>query len=295
MRKYATVICILIGSVFAFGQEQSQKQIDWRTFAQLGEEFTVEVPIFPKSFSQSLDNSTRRYYRLFDKTYYFIFVDSFQKPISKFSGQHKEVMKFVNQFKQSGEKGNFGQFFGEKFEFIDDEGFYHIVVTVKTVSHIYAFQTVSHDKNDRVARHFFSSLKVADNKFEADENKISADSVSNNPIAEIKNQDIELEKESVAKTEAAAIQQSTPINILTKPRANYSDFARFYSIEGTVTARVTFSADGNIGNVNIVSKLPFGLTKNTIKAIKSIQFKPPTKDGIPYSTVKQLKYSFSFF
>ena len=56
-----------------------------------------------------------------------------------------------------------------------------------------------------------------------------------------------------------------PLQILAKPRANYTDAARTNQTQGTVTLRVTFLANGEIGNVGIVNYLPDGLTEEAIK------------------------------
>lgn len=86
-----------------------------------------------------------------------------------------------------------------------------------------------------------------------------------------------------------------PLQILSKPRANYTDMARIYWIQGTVTLRVTFLANGSIGTVSIVSKLPLGLTSTAIAAARSLRFKPAQRNGVPYTVTKQVQYNFTLY
>ena len=89
--------------------------------------------------------------------------------------------------------------------------------------------------------------------------------------------------------------QTSPLKILSKPRPSYTDLARMYGIQGTVTLRVTFLTNGNIGAVSIVSKLLFGLTNNSISAAKRINFEPPIKDGAAYTVTKILQFTFTIY
>lgn len=88
---------------------------------------------------------------------------------------------------------------------------------------------------------------------------------------------------------------TTGVRLLSKPRANYTDFARFYQISGKVVLRVTFMADGAIGSVSTISKLPFGLTSQAIAAARGIRFNPAVRNGVPYSVTKTIEYSFRIY
>ena len=291
MKKISIIIYIFSFSIFVFGQPQNE--VNWQTFSQLWEEFTVEVPIFPKSYSHSTDNSSRRYYNRFNNTYFFIFVDSFQKTFLKYTDLNKTVSKFVNEQLQSGNKGKFGEIEGEMFKFIDYEGFYHTVLSVKTPKHFYTFQTVSQNEDDLIASHFFSSLKILENSFVTDKDNTSTYFSLNKSKSINQNEGIELLKPKFIPPQQS--NKTSALELLTKPRANYNDYARFYFIEGSVQLRVTFLADGNIGAVSPVTKVPFGLTNNAIYAAKQITFNPAMKNGIPVTVVKQVIYSFTLY
>lgn len=85
------------------------------------------------------------------------------------------------------------------------------------------------------------------------------------------------------------------LQVLSKPRANYTDSARTNQTQGTVTLRVAFLENGKIGDVSIVNYLPDGLTENAIEAAKQIKFEPATLNGKPINVVKQVQYSFSLY
>lgn len=83
--------------------------------------------------------------------------------------------------------------------------------------------------------------------------------------------------------------------ILSKPYANYTDAARQNNIQGTVILRVTFNANGTIGEVTPISTLPFGLTEQAISAAKRMRFQPAMKNGVPYTVTKQVPYTFTIY
>lgn len=88
---------------------------------------------------------------------------------------------------------------------------------------------------------------------------------------------------------------SKGVNITSKPRANYTDAARQNQVQGTVTLRVTFNANGSIGSISAISGLPNGLTEQAIAAARQIRFEPAMKNGVPVSVTKQVQYSFTIY
>lgn len=88
---------------------------------------------------------------------------------------------------------------------------------------------------------------------------------------------------------------TTAFKILSKPRPGYTDAARSNNIQGTVTLRITFLANGQIGGVSAVSGLPHGLTDKAIAAARAIRFEPQMVNGVPQSVTKTLQYSFTIY
>jgi len=85
------------------------------------------------------------------------------------------------------------------------------------------------------------------------------------------------------------------VKVLSKPRAIYTDAARANFTQGKVVLRATFSKNGTIGAVSVISGLPDGLTEQAIEAVKGIKFEPAMRDGVPYSVTKPVEYTFTIF
>ena len=86
-----------------------------------------------------------------------------------------------------------------------------------------------------------------------------------------------------------------PVNIIAKPRANYTDPAREKVVQGTVTLRVTFLASGQIGSISAISTLGYGLTEKAIEAAHQIRFEPAMRNGVPYTVQKTVQYNFTIY
>ena len=87
----------------------------------------------------------------------------------------------------------------------------------------------------------------------------------------------------------------SPLKILSKPRANYTDAARQAQVQGKVVLRVTFAANGTIGGISVISGLGNGLTEQAIAAARNIKFEPAKKNGQPVATVKSIEYTFTIY
>lgn len=79
--------------------------------------------------------------------------------------------------------------------------------------------------------------------------------------------------------------RETPVEILSKPRPDYTDAARQARAEGEVRLRVMFAATGDIRVLDVVKGLPHGLNDSATRAAQQIRFKPATKDGRPVDSV----------
>jgi len=318
MKKiFAAIFITLLGSIFVFSQAETKPTADWQTFAPETEEFSVETPVLLNAspFQQPENDrlTSRSYFNIFDRTYFFVFSDNPKK------GWYLEtVQKFVKIYAQTGTPESFGDFDGEKFVFTDKEDFYHTVLIVNTPNRKYAFQTVSPTKENAAVERFFSSLKLAAKTTEPAEKK-EPDAINLTVEPEIKpvisngglvrggglssgrgsgsgsGDGIGNGRSDQTTPEMKPANVTAGIKILTKPRANYTDFARFYGIKGKVVLRVTFSASGTVGTITPISRLPFGLTEQAITAARGITFEPAMKEGTPYSVTKPVEYSFVIY
>ena len=73
----------------------------------------------------------------------------------------------------------------------------------------------------------------------------------------------------------------TPVEILSKPKPEYTEEARKLKLEGEVLLRVLFTAGGEPRVLEVVRGLGHGLDETAIRAAQQIRFKPALRDGLP--------------
>jgi TonB family protein len=88
---------------------------------------------------------------------------------------------------------------------------------------------------------------------------------------------------------------TTPLKILAKPRASYTDEARAQNVQGTVRLKVTLLASGGIGSITPLTRLPYGLTEQAIAAARQIRFDPKKINGQAQSVSMTFEYNFSIY
>jgi TonB family protein len=86
--------------------------------------------------------------------------------------------------------------------------------------------------------------------------------------------------------------KSTPIVVLSKPRANYTPEARQARIEGDVTLQVRFTASGQVEVLSVLNGLGHGLDEQAKVVAEGIRFKPATKNGQPVDQVTVIHITF---
>lgn len=72
-----------------------------------------------------------------------------------------------------------------------------------------------------------------------------------------------------------------PVEILSKPRPQYTEQARQKKIEGDVLLQVVFTASGQVQVEKVIRGLGYGLDEAAEAAAHQIQFKPARQDGQP--------------
>lgn len=80
------------------------------------------------------------------------------------------------------------------------------------------------------------------------------------------------------------VPESTPVEILSKPRPGYTAEARQLRIEGEVLLDVMFSASGEIRVLRVIRGLGHGLDESAQRAAQQIRFNPAKRDGQPYDS-----------
>ncbi len=88
---------------------------------------------------------------------------------------------------------------------------------------------------------------------------------------------------------------TSPLRIISNPRATYTEAARTNNVQGSVLVKVTLLASGQVGGVTVVRGLPHGLSEKAIAAAKMIRFEPKKVNGVPVTSTKTMEYTFSIY
>ena len=324
MYKFCRALALVIfGSLVVFAQTEKLSD-DASRFAPSSEEFSVasspvafidRSPPVTDASRLTYDNLPRRYSAETAETYFYIFSDAPKKP-----EQYKIVADFMSAYKPAPTSVSAGGAAGEHYAFADADGFFHGVSIFKTERRIYVFQTVSRSERDADAERFFAGIRF-DRRQARAETKTAPDAekIEKSQAAAVENPQKIIGGGRGEGTgnrgfgsgagngngsgngggntsgNPAPSGQREKLKILSKPRAEYTNLARFYEISGRVRVRVTFLATGEIGAVEVLSKVPFGLTAEAVKAARAIQFAPATRDGKPFNTVAMVEYGFTIY
>ena len=87
--------------------------------------------------------------------------------------------------------------------------------------------------------------------------------------------------EAQPKPVAAKEPPTTPVEILVKPKPNYTEEGRKLKIEGEVRLEVQFTATGEVNVIRVLQGLGHGLDEQAVRAAKQIKFKPAQREGKP--------------
>jgi TonB family protein len=88
-------------------------------------------------------------------------------------------------------------------------------------------------------------------------------------------------KPDAPKKKADVEPAQTPVEILYKPKPDYTEEARKLKLEGEVLVRVQFSAGGEVRVLDVVRGLGHGLDETAVRAAQQIKFKPAQREGHP--------------
>jgi len=85
---------------------------------------------------------------------------------------------------------------------------------------------------------------------------------------------------------------STPVEILSKPRPEYTEEARKLRAEGEVVLEMRFGASGQAEVLRVIRGLGHGLDESAQRAALSIKFRPALKSGQPIDSTAVLHILF---
>lgn len=326
--KYFALFLILICSATLFAQNPvlppvplstpyAETAESWQNFAPETEMFSLEVPgtvtsgfakppdeivigngALPTASADKAPAKNRWYMTLVSGDSYYIYSDPVSEP---------NFNRVIYTFAESQAPGIEPD---EIYSFSDVFGYHHKILIIKGGDRVYTFQTVSATKNSASVQRFFGSIKIKGNRIQPKEKEAfqsnSAERIAGvtrcSPLPPPPNPKVSSPNGlSVGNSEAQAGNlpapaiKTTPIKIISKPRASYTDYARFYHMTGSVQLRVTFMANGKIASVSVIKGLPFGLTEEAKSAACQMQFEPATRNDEPITVTKQVIYNFVLY
>jgi TonB family protein len=82
------------------------------------------------------------------------------------------------------------------------------------------------------------------------------------------------------------------LEILVKPRPQYTEEARRLQIEGEVVLEAEFPVAGPVRVLRVVQGLGHGLDESAAAAAANIRFRPAERHGQPMSTVARIRLVF---
>ena len=94
------------------------------------------------------------------------------------------------------------------------------------------------------------------------------------------------------KRAASSDSPTTMVDILDKPRPQYTAEGRSLRLEGDVVLELVFQANGTIQVNRVVSGLGHGLDEAAVRAAQQIKFKPAKRDGQPVDFPARVRIEF---
>lgn len=303
MSRFCFVLAVLI---FVLNSVFAQNTVEWKLYEPSNEAFSVELPA---TVSVSRDTSGGKdssilYSAATNKM--FIYITSGKENKISVLG---DIRNLIKSEKAAEENIPLDEFTVNKYSFTDSEDFFQTIVLAKGKKHFYIFHAVSAEKDSSDIERFFSSIKLNNQIIEMPKTQAPAQKPEETvrygmSTGKDSGQGIGIGSGSVSGTgseDSTTIRKPNPDNQISQlkflylPKPSYTDLARYYWMQGKVALRVTFLANGTIGNITSVTKLPFGLTNSAINAARQIRFEPATRNGVPVTMLRPVEFRFTIY
>lgn len=284
---------------------------DWRILEPKNEDFSIDTPGEMTINGGTKDKDSRIYGTSLNDVYLYVISDP---------KRSLENYNFIKGF-----VANSGQIMPDPknlssrfdIEFLDRFGYYNELAIHNYGDRIYIAQVVSLKKDDIIGKRFINSLRMASQTQNtanpaSEPNSSVEPSQTETPISATPDRQKPFGSASSSNSSGIPTgsgngrgntpqKSTTPqpvtsgLRILAKPKPPYTDLARFYGINGSVTLRLTFLADGTIGSISVVNTLPFGLTESAIATARQVRFEPAMINGVPKTVTKTFQYGFTIY
>jgi hypothetical protein len=228
------------------------------------------------------------------------------------NGRAKERLNSMRQFPVEEDakvtRFTLDDFIGDAYSYEKEKSF-SMRFYMASSKAFYSISVSSKSSDNSISERFLYSIKLNNQPLlkrdiqpsQKGETKISIASLKTSPVI------IEaLNRKDAAKTELKydldnkvtpedTIKYSRPLLILRKPHARYADGARQGGVQGTIKLKVHFQANGEVGDITVLSKLDKGLAGNSVDAARQIKFLPAEVDGKPVDVLRIVEYSFRIY
>lgn len=204
----------------------------------------------------------------------------------------------VNEYVDFG----FNGFEGKTFTRSSDNS-YSLEIIIGQKDRLYRILGGAKDKNNEALKYFLSSLKLNNKNSlvlkslldgQVKETSVLISSLKETPF-QFEKDETEQKKERDEPVKPLQEEGKKSLLILYKPKPPYTEAGRRTRTTGTVRLRVTFSENGNIAKISVLSGLGNGLTENAVRAARLIRFLPMEIDNKPVATTKTVVYSFDIY
>lgn len=311
MKKFV-ILLTLFAFLSTIALAQEGKRSEWAIITNKLGDVTAEIPVDTGQTSvKELSKSKDLWGRVGNS-----YVYTFSYKDNPENDSLPDSIAYAEKLGKKPSASSFAGFDSEDYKFEDDDGFTHMIIDLRANGRRYIFHSVSESISDMTVSRFFAGIKIS----KAREEKLSEDPLDDEIIGQPREVPAAGQGSGsgsgsgsggygagIGSGRGVASDFGTgpltppdktgnrPFKLLSKPRPGYTDLARTFNITGTVTVRITFLADGTIGAVEPVTKLPFGLTQKAIAAARGIRFEPVMQKSVPYSVTKTLQYTFTIY
>ncbi len=295
----ATLFFFLIG-VNVFGQQKdtSGEEANWVRFESPARDFSVALP----STGYLVDNEDGGYRLHYFSSQVAIRVEMISKSRAKDDFKLSYNLEQEKKYRLV-ETGDFliGQFFREDKRKEPEELWLHVASSKGS----YLVTASANDTSSPIFRRFIDSIRLNDNALYSPQkpylsetqrllvSSLKTDAVILEALRRPDSKQKKLERAAKGSGEEAVEKgvYSKPLIVLRKPRVGV-DSVRGRVISGTVRVRITFLANGEIGNVDLLNSVEVSLDMNAFNAAKKIKFLPAEKNGKAVDVTKVIEFSF---
>lgn len=290
---------LLLIVIPAVGQEESEKELDWRIISEANEEIDFEMPLagISKQLPENHSQGSARYESKVGRNR-FIVISSPKVALTPF----RQILEFTASHDPLCASGDILLFRYYQCTFSELGNYNHAFRVIRTFKRIYILyslaDTLTKDQTGRFLESVVITRELANRK-----------TIDISEIDEVWDQfeaglsQAALGANAAASGDPPAKQSKSgpiesgkgPLKFHSKPRPGYTALARIFNVTGRVRLRVGFLADGTVGAVSVESGLPFGLTEQAVEAVKKVEFSPEVRDGKKISVTKNVIYQFTIY